>query len=149
MAQLVIHVIECYHIEKILGYCVMDNAPDNDTALREISRYLFATKGIIWDADKHRLRCFGHVVSLIANAFTSNKPLKAARVARALKGTPKEQKPLWKRPINGISKLHDIIFLAMRTPARAKEWKDYTTQASDMIFSILLRIMIPAGFPSF
>jgi hypothetical protein len=131
MAQLVIHVIKCYAIHNLLGYCVMDNAGDNDTTLREISRWLKATYRITWDADEHRLRCFGHVVSLVANAFTANKPLKAARVPRAPKGTPKEKKPLWKRPVDAISKLHEIIFFAMRTPARAKEWMECTTEASD------------------
>jgi hypothetical protein len=133
IAQLVIHVIKCYGLHNMLGYCVMDNAPDNDTTLRAISQWLLTTHGVIWDADKHRLRCFRHVVSLIANAFTANKPLKAARTAKApntLK-TLKADKPAWKRPIDAISKLHEIIFFAMRTPARAKEWKDCTIQASD------------------
>jgi hypothetical protein len=71
------------------------------------------------------------VVSLIANAFTTNKPLKAARIIKApntLK-TLKVDKLAWKRLINAILKLYKIIFFAMRTPARAKEWKDYTIQA--------------------
>jgi len=123
-------VIECYGLAKLLGYCIIDNALDNDTTLREVSRYLFATKGVIWEADEHRLRYFGHVVSLIANAFIANKPLKAARVKRLL-GVAKEDKPLWKRPIDAISKLHEVIFFAMRTLACAKEWMDYTTEVSD------------------
>lgn len=77
MAQLVIHVIMTYKLYKILGYCIMDNAPDNDTCLCEVEHWL-ATKGVIWGGNAHRLCCFGHVVSLIANAFTSNKPLKVA-----------------------------------------------------------------------
>jgi hypothetical protein len=36
-----------------------------------------------------------------------------------------------KRPIDAIFKLHEAIFFAMRTPARAKEWRDCTTEASD------------------
>jgi hypothetical protein len=108
----------------------MDNALDNDITLREVSRYLLATKGVIWKADEHRLRCFGHVVSLIADAFIANKPLKSARVKR-LPGVVKEDKPLWKRPIDAIFKLHEVIFFAMRTPARAKEWIDCTTEVSD------------------
>lgn len=38
IAQLVIQAITLYGLQYKLGYCVMDNAPDNDTALREISR---------------------------------------------------------------------------------------------------------------
>jgi hypothetical protein len=31
----------------MLGYCVMDNAGDNDTALRKISHWLLTTYGVI------------------------------------------------------------------------------------------------------
>jgi hypothetical protein len=72
----------------------MDNAGDNNTALKEISRWLKATHNIIWDKEEYRLRCFGHVVSLITDAFISNKSLKAACILRALKGTSKEKKPI-------------------------------------------------------
>jgi hypothetical protein len=109
----------------------MDNAGDYDTALKEISRWLKATHKIIWDGEEHRLRCFGHVVSLIANAFTSNKPLKAARILRAPRGTPKEKKPAWKRLMDVILKLYEIIFYTIKTLARAKEWVECTTEASD------------------
>ena len=85
----------------------------------------------MWDGDKHRLRCFGHIVSLVATAFTDNKPLKAMRILRAPKGTPKALKPAWKRPDDAISKLHNIIFFAMRTPERAREWQNCTIEASD------------------
>lgn len=130
IAPLVIHVIKCYGLSNFLGYCVMDNAPDNDTTLREVFKWLLVSEGVIWSPDEHRLRCFGHVVSLIANAFTANKPLKSTR-ARRLPGVAKADKPVWKRPIDVISKLHEVIFFTMRTPARAKEWIDCTTDASD------------------
>jgi hypothetical protein len=65
MAQLVIHVIQCYGIHRLLGYCVMDNEPDNDTTLREISSWLSSEKAVFLDADKHGLRCFGHPRNLV------------------------------------------------------------------------------------
>ncbi len=69
----------------------MDNAGDNDTALRKISHWLLTTYGVIQGADDHRLRYFGHVVGLIANAFTANKPLKAAGVSRTPTESLKEK----------------------------------------------------------
>lgn len=87
----------------------------------ESSYWLLATHGVVWDGDKHRLRSFEHVVSLIPNAFTCNKPLKLARVARAPKVTPNTEKPLSKRPVDCISKLYEIIFFIMRISARVKE----------------------------
>ena len=70
------------------------------------------------------------MVSLITNAFIANKPLKSTRTRR-LPGVAKADKPLWKRPIDAIFKLHEVIFFAMRTLARAKEWMDCTTEASN------------------
>ena len=137
MAQLVIHVIQCYSIYKLLSYCVIDNAPDNDTTLREISKQLLSNKAVLQDADKYRLRYFSHVVSLIANAFTSNKPLKAACTAKALKGTPKADKPIQKRLLDAITKLYKIIVFAMRTLARAQEQESYIKQAlNDFLYLI-------------
>ena len=68
----------------------MDNASGNKTTLRDVSRWLLATKHIIWNANERRLRCFSHVGSIIVDTFTDNKPLKAKRVARAPKSTPKK-----------------------------------------------------------
>jgi hypothetical protein len=109
----------------------MDNTGDNNTILRKITCWLLAIYSIIWDTDEHRLRCFRHMVSLIANAFIANKPLKTARVLRIPKGTPKEKKPIWKRLSNAISKLHEVVFFAIRTPAYTKEWIDCTTEVFD------------------
>jgi len=47
IAQLVIHVIKCYRLAKLLGYCIIDNASDNNITLKEVSRYLFVIKGVI------------------------------------------------------------------------------------------------------
>jgi hypothetical protein len=84
-------MIKYYRFHKILGYCIIDNILDNNTTLREISYWLLITHGVIWDRDKYRLYCFGHVVSLIANTFTENKPLKTTRITKA-PNTPKTLK---------------------------------------------------------
>ena len=84
MAQLLIQVIKTYNLANILGFCVLDNAGDNDTSLCIVEAFLL-TQGVIWSADDHRLRCFGHIVSLIVGAFIANKPLKVIRA----KGAPK------------------------------------------------------------
>ena len=107
----------------MLGYYVIDNALDNNITLQEISYQLFATYSIIWDANKYKLYYFKHIVSLIANSFTANKPLKAIYVTRALNAlkTPKADKLAQKRLVDAILKLYKIIFFVMRILARAKE----------------------------
>jgi hypothetical protein len=73
---------------------MIDNAGDNNIILKEIARWLLATYNIIWDADEYKFRYFRYIVSLIANAFTTNKLLKVTCVLHAPKGTPKEKKPI-------------------------------------------------------
>jgi hypothetical protein len=87
MSCLLIETIEAYKLAHVLGFCVLDNARDNDTSLRSVQAYLLL-QGVTWCADAHRLRCFGHIISLIASAFIANKPLKAIRA----KGKPKPPK---------------------------------------------------------
>ena len=41
MADLLIEVIEKYELGKVLGFCVLDNARDNDTSLRSVEVYLY------------------------------------------------------------------------------------------------------------
>jgi hypothetical protein len=77
-AELVIEVIKKYKLESRLGFCIMDNAGDNDKCLIRIEKYL-RKQGFHWSAEDHRLRCFGHVISLVAQAFVSNKPLKVSK----------------------------------------------------------------------
>jgi hypothetical protein len=92
LAQLVIKSVQTYNLANRLGFCVMDNAGDNNTALVTIQNYLYnLPQSVNWSGSYHRLRCFGHVVSLVANAFTANKPLNTAKV-RVPKGLRKAVK---------------------------------------------------------
>ena len=75
IAYLLIETLKVYKLAHRLGFCVLDNARDNDTSLYTVEDFLL-TQGVIWKADAHRLRCLGYIISLIAGAFTANKPLK-------------------------------------------------------------------------
>jgi hypothetical protein len=110
IAQLLIKTLKTYNLAQRLGFCVLDNASDNDTLLHTVKAYLL-TQGVTWSGNAHRLRCFGHIVSLIAGAFTTNKPLKVVKE----KGLSKAPKVLWIRPSDALSKLHYIIVFIMLT----------------------------------
>ena len=120
IVQLLIDVMKIYSFQKRLRFCVIDNASNNNTALTTIERYL-ATCGVIWSGKDHCLCCFGHVVSLIANAFTANKPLKKKKVAR-VKGAPKAPKVIWIRPEDAISIVHIITVYIIATSQRIEEF---------------------------
>jgi hypothetical protein len=54
---------ECGIVEN-LGYFMMDNAPNNDTALESLNLQIQADGGVGFDPIKTRLRCFGHIMNL-------------------------------------------------------------------------------------
>jgi hypothetical protein len=60
IADQVIKVIEDFGIQSRLGYFVLDNASNNDTAMRSIAEYFKL------DAKQCRLRCAGHIINLVA-----------------------------------------------------------------------------------
>jgi hAT family C-terminal dimerisation region len=66
MAEYVLKVVQDYEIEKSIGYLVMDNASSNETLAYELERHLLMTH---WTSERHRLRCFGHVLNLSVRAF--------------------------------------------------------------------------------
>jgi hypothetical protein len=128
IAHLLIKAIKAYKLAKILGFCVLDNAGDNDTSLCAVQAYLL-NEGVVWNGDSHRLRCFGHIVSLIARAFTANKPLKLVRP----KGAPKLVKVPWVCPSDALSKLHHIIVFIMATAQRIEEFMEINNYTNDEI----------------
>ena len=62
-------VIESYGIETKIGALVGDNAGSNDVLCRIISTWLWLEHKISWNAEHQRIRCQGHVINLIVQAF--------------------------------------------------------------------------------
>ena len=89
IAQLLIEAIKTYKLSIVLRFYILDNIRDNDTSLCIVETFLL-TQGVIWSVDSHRLYCFSYIVSLVARAFTANKPLNVAQA----KGTSKPPKVL-------------------------------------------------------
>ena len=53
----------------------MDNAENNDTMVKSISRVFQEQHGIEYDPIEHRLRCTGHIINLAVQAFLFGKHL--------------------------------------------------------------------------
>lgn len=60
VAEQVIRVIKDFGIQDKLGFFVLDNAPNNDTAMQ------FIADEFNFDPNERRLRCAGHIINLIA-----------------------------------------------------------------------------------
>lgn len=110
IGNILIEVLKAYSLSKLLGFCVTDNAGDNDTSMVTVEAWLLAM-GIKWVAEHHRLRCLGHIINLISVAFTENEPVKIARPrrVRGVAGLLKVKKPKKERPVDCITKMHEIM----------------------------------------
>ncbi len=62
-------VLQEYGIEKKVGALIGDNTGSNDVLCRTISSWLFLHHQITWNATHQRIRCQGHVINLIVQAF--------------------------------------------------------------------------------
>ena len=64
MSEFVYDVVKEYGIVENLGYFVMDNATNNDTALKELNGRIQSDGGDGFNPIERRLRCFGHIMNL-------------------------------------------------------------------------------------
>jgi hypothetical protein len=62
-------ILESYGIEKKLGAIIGDNAGTNDVLCRTIATWLTLEHGINWNALHQRIRCQGHILNIIVQAF--------------------------------------------------------------------------------
>jgi hypothetical protein len=62
-------ILEGYGIETKIGALVGDNAGSNDVLCRTIGSWLSLHHQITWTATYQRIRCQGHVINLIVQAF--------------------------------------------------------------------------------
>jgi hypothetical protein len=122
-------VINDYEIGQNLGAFMMDNAKDNDTALKEL-----ATRFDI-DIKFSRLRCLGHVINLVVKALLFGKGV--SKFERQLAGASDEALfEIWNSQ-GPIGKLHNICvyvnvnstrqaaFRACQGPTRGEDIKVY------------------------
>src|SRR5947209_5896950 len=62
-------VLDEYGITKKLGTIIGDNSGTNDTLCRTISDYMAQAFNMDWNAKQHRIRCHGHILNLVVQAF--------------------------------------------------------------------------------
>lgn len=121
-AELIINVINDYNIAWKLGYFVMDNATNNDTAVRAV------IKAVRPDLDwkERRIRCAGHILNLSAHAFLFGKAGEAFEhgkaVDKAFIKKEQDELDLWRRS-GPVGKLHNVVTYIRRTPQRRYKFK--------------------------
>ena len=78
IAEKIYAVIKEYSISNKLGYFVMDNASNNDTALVSLNKRIIEDGGDGFDSEMHQIRCFAHTINLVVKElmFGKRKALK-------------------------------------------------------------------------
>jgi hypothetical protein len=84
-----------------LGYFVLDNASNNDTTLVELGKHMG------FDPILKRLRCMGHIVNLIAEAYIFGQDASSWE-ENFKKAGPGERRKLW-RQRGELGKLHNLV----------------------------------------
>jgi hypothetical protein len=62
-------VLEDYGIIRKLGAIIADNASSNNVLCRYIQAFLAESYDKEWDAEEWRIRCIGHIINLVVQAF--------------------------------------------------------------------------------
>jgi hypothetical protein len=62
-------VLQDFGILRNIGTLIGDNATTNDTLCRTMAAYLTAEHKINWNQTFQRLRCMGHIINLVVQAF--------------------------------------------------------------------------------
>lgn len=94
-----------------MGYFVLDNASNNDTTLQELG------KQMEFDPIQKRLRCMGHILNLIAEAYLFGQD-ESSWKENFTKAGAKERRELW-RQRGELGKLHNLVAHVMGSGKRS------------------------------
>ena len=106
------HFLEIIHSWDILfqiGYFVLDNASNNDTAVFYIAKYL-SSLNILFNATLHHLQCFEHVINLVVKAFlwgTDSDAFEKEILTENARDKEVEELIAWRKK-GPMGKLHNI-----------------------------------------
>ena len=98
--------------EATIGYFVLDNVPNNDITLVELS------KTLKFDPKVKRLRCIGHVLNLIAEAYLFGQDASDFEAKFKEQGLQGRRK-MW-RDRGELGKLHNLVAHVMASGKRTE-----------------------------
>ena len=124
MADVLLHIFNDYKISGQIGYFMADNASSNDTCIDLVLQALYPNMSQKQRL-RRRLRCFGHIVNLCAQAFIVGKD--AEKICRDLEaayreGDLKRIGELWRKR-GAIGRLHNIVRYIRASPQRRQFFK--------------------------
>jgi hypothetical protein len=139
MARMLTGIMEEFEIADRVGYFMTDNAESNDTCLGHLVREMIpgATDE---DVEERRLRCWGHVLNLVARAFLFGSDADAFELEDAANTVlEREQERLtgWRKK-GPVGKLHNTTTFIRASTQRKELFKSISLAAIDEIDGILV-----------
>jgi len=115
IAEGVSTIIDEFEIADNLGYFMLDNASNNDTAVAALAEiYGF-------DAPERRLRCAGHIINLIARHLLFGEDPDLFEAESEMRKDVKGNLKLWRKK-GPIGKLHNLVVWTYLSPQRRNRW---------------------------
>ena len=121
-------VLEDYGIVRRLGAIITDNAPPNNVLCRLIQAHFSTELGLDWAANDWRIRCIGHIINLVVQAFLftnvfTEEELESYDSQEQREGVDEEAKRAKFRLLGPLGKAHNIVVFIRGSPLRITEFK--------------------------
>ena len=130
--SILLPVLEDYGIVQKLGAIIADNAPSNNTLCVAIQDYWDQELSLDWDAEYMRIRCIGHIINLIVQAFLFSGIVKIEELESyneqeqegGIEATDDEVVRVQFRLLGPLGKGHNIVVHIRKSAGRTAEFKE-------------------------
>ncbi|KAI8416773.1 hypothetical protein FOFC_03106 [Fusarium oxysporum] len=132
LAETLFEIVQLWDIRGQVGTVISDNVTTNDTCLSYFYRQLDPS---IRPADikARRMRCYGHVLNLVARAFLFGKDAESFELEsdiNGMRGLQEQDLRHW-RSKGPIGKLHNIVKFIRSSPQRSEYFKRVAHEQED------------------
>ncbi|KAG6996097.1 putative AC transposase [Fusarium oxysporum f. sp. conglutinans] len=132
IAYTVRNVVRDWGIDRKLGVSICDNAASNDVCLRSLYTTLDASVTRA-DTEARRMRCFGHILNLVAQAFLYGDDAASFELQSEAYGMlerVEEDLEHW-RAKGPVGKLHNIVKFIRASPQRTEAFKAHAREQEE------------------
>lgn len=141
--------------EEEIGYCTLDNASNNDTAMNELERFQ-NDLDISFIATERRLRCLGHTINLSVQAFLWGENVNSFAREQEEDTSGREQVSLadelaamreWRKK-GPMGKLHNVLIYILRSPQQIRRFENKVKEFQPTESILRLTIGCPTRWSS-
>jgi hypothetical protein len=125
IANSVKEVVKDWEFEQKIGTAMSDNAKNNDTCLMALYPH-FSANFNGSDIKHRRMRCFGHILNLVAKAFLFGDDSTTFEITSDVLEQQQQEQPAlehW-RKMGPVGKLHNIVKFIRASPQRMEAFRD-------------------------